>query len=1022
MTIITNIMGKKSIGLLLLLLFSISAFSQNIDVKGTVSDSQTKERLIGVTVVVKGSSNGVTTDADGNFAISVAKNSTLVFSYLGYDPREIVVSSNSIQLELRPQSFELENIVVVGTRMKKSDLTGAVSGITDTQLKEVPTSDLSTAMQGKVPGLFVSRTSASPGGDITVKVRGINSINYGQEPLYIVDGMVVEQGLKLINPDDVESIEVLKDASSTALYGSRASNGVIVITTKKGKKGEGKVNYSGFITVSKYQDRLKRLDSNQLYNLRIDAYANAYMDANPGADRQSYIDNVLLGASSVVGSIFSEEELYNGQNNLTSNWLDDILRTGFSQNHAVNISGSDDNTSYYLGFNYSKEEGILKNSDYERFGGKINLDRKVKPWLRIGTNTILSRGIRDILEGDAYNIAFRGNPLQTKDTERYYMYWQGVAQMGDYNPLLSLDIERQQIHDRVLSSNYIEVNPIKDMFIRTTLALDIFNKQDNSYTPSYVGQSVRDNYNGVAWQWRSQDMSWQWDNSVSYEKTFNEKHRIFGLLSSSISRKKYNELQVQGFGFPFDNLGYHDIGSAGNKTANTMSSYFSTYTLASFIGRINYSYEHKYYLTATARRDGSSRFASDNQWGTFPSFSAAWNMKEENFMEKATWLDQLKLRAGFGFVGNQAIPDYSYLTIYNSIITGESVGLTPADRRYGNENVRWEKQKSWNFGVDATFLNNRISITADAFHVTNSDLLMSMNYYPSFGFDYSVANVAELENQGLEFSVNALVVDTKDFKWNVSGNIAHDRNKIKSLYNGLSVIWNGGSVRNRDGQLFVGQSLNSIYSLKFGKIAQESDMDYVNSLTSIADGKIIRPGDYLPVDVDGDGAISYEKDMVIIGKKDPKFYGGFTSNFSYKDFSFEAAFTYSYGAKKFSGVYESLMSASGTSVASIDMLDRWTPEHTNTDVPRAFASIGQNRFSLSELSNSVQDASFLRCAAMTLSYNVPKNFIGAFFNNIKVYATAGNLFLITPYKGYDPEAGEDYPLTSSYTLGVNLSF
>lgn len=1024
---------------LLLLLSSSVVTAQSLTVTGIVTDAVTEEPLIGVSVLLDGTSQGTLTDIDGKYSFTVPQNNQLTFTYIGYQTYKTSAKTNVLNIQLEPQAYEIEDVIVVGTRMKKSDLTGAIGGITEKQLREVPTIDLSTAMQGKVPGLFIARKDAAPGSDITVRVRGINSINYGQEPVYVVDGMVVDQGLKLINPDDIASIEVLKDASSTALYGSRASNGVVVITTKKGQKGEGQVNYSGFVTVSKYQNRLKQLNARQLFDLRVDAYANAYMDVNPNANRQDFINNSLLINDSETNIAFSMEELENGLNGITSDWVDPLIQTGFTQNHALSFSGSTGKTTYYLGFTYSDEKGIIKNTGYQRYGGKVSLEQEVKSWLKIGTNTILSQGNRDILsgdEGDPYLTAFKGNPLQTIDKDRYYMYWQGVAQMGEYNPLLSLDIDRKEIHNRVLSSNYAEVNPLKNLFFRTTFAVDIFNKQDNRYVPSHTGQSQRDNYEGLGWQWRSNDLYWQWDNSVSYERTFNEKHRLFGLFSTSISKKDFNSVTTDGYKFPFDDLGYKNMGFASNKELNKINSDYKASTLVSYIARVNYSYESKYLLTATVRRDGSSKFAKDNRWGTFPSFSAAWNVQEESFMDDITWLSQLKLRAGYGIVGNQNIPEFTYLTLFNPQYSDGQIGLTvdgeDGKRRYQNEDVVWEKQKQWNVGLDAGVWNDRITFSFDAFHMTNSDLLMKMNYYPSFGYDYTIANVAELKNRGVEFSINAQLIQTKDFSWSVSGNIAHDKNEITKLYNGLNVIWNGGSVTDRENQLFVGQSLNNIYAYKLDRIAQVSDQEYLDHLNAtdpvtgepnIEGGKKIRPGDYLPYDRNGDGKIRYLDDMHVVGKKDPKFYGGFSTYLTYKDFSFDAVFSYSYGAKRISYVYEGMINGTGTSIASTEMLNRWTPENPSTTVPRAWIGhYGESRFNSWDFDISALDASFLRCAAMTLAYDVPKSLIRKYASNLRVYASANNLFLITPYKGYDPETGENYPLTRSFTFGLNVSF
>lgn len=1001
-------------------LLGINAFAQQRTVGGTITDAQTKESLSGVSVTVKGTSIGTVSDANGKYTLAVPENGTLAISYIGYKTKELTVLNQVLDISLDPQDFELEDVVIVGTRMKKSDLTGAIGTISEKQLKEVPTTDLSTAMQGKVPGLYIARSNASPGEDITIKVRGTNSISYGTNPVYVIDGIVAEEGIRMINPDDIASIDVLKDASSTALYGSKASNGVIVITTKKGQQGEGKVSYSGFATMSNYQNRLKMLDARQLYDLRIDAYANAYMDENPTANRQAYIDDFLT-KTDISGAIFSPEELYNGQHNITNNWLDEITRTGLEQNHSLNFSGANDKSNYFLGFSYSTNKGVLDIAKYNRISGRFNYEKQVKPWLKVGTNTSISRGDKNRLDGNAYSTALMANPLQNIDTDRLYMEFQGVPQMGNYNPILTKDLLSEEIHNRILTTNYLEAKPIKDLNIRTTISADIYNKQDNSYTPSYIGQSMRDSYNGKGWSWRGITEYWQWDNSVSYEKTFG-KNRLFGLLSTSISKTRTNAIDMTGFNYPTDVLGYKGMGLASSRDMNTINSDYVTNTLASVIARVNYDYDGKYLLTATVRRDGSSKFGDGNRWGTFPSFSAAWNMNEEPFLKDLNWLDQLKLRAGFGLLGNQNIPNYAYMTIYQPAYSNGVVGFTPEDSRYGNPALKWEKQKQYNVGFDASLWNNRFSFTGDVFYMRNTDLLMRMSLWPSFGYNYQIANVGELENKGIEFSFNALLINSSDFQWRISGNIAHDKNTIKKLANGVDILWNSGNIMSRDGNLFVGQSLNSYYTFKADKIAQEADMDRINGMT-FYNGYIVKPGDILPQDLDGDGKITPEKDMAIVGKADPKFYGGFTTNFAYKNLSLNAVFTYSYGAKKFNGQYDMLMDGTASfGPASIDQLDRWTPENTSTEVPRAYRGNKFNRFNYGSTDWAMLDASFVRLSALNITYNFPNKTINPILNNLSIYASGNNLFLFTPYKGYDPEAGEGYPLTKSFTLGVNLSF
>lgn len=1010
---------KTACTLGLLLLLTIGANAQQTAISGTVMDSVTRESLPGVSIKVKGGTSGTVSDKNGKYSIQVNSNAVLMISYIGYQQKELEVSAEVHDILLQAQGFELEDVVVVGTRIKKSDLTGAIGTINEKQLKEIPTTDLTTAMQGKVPGLYIARSNATPGEDVTIKVRGTNSISYGTNPVYVIDGIVAEEGIRLINPDDIASVEVLKDASSTALYGSKASNGVIVITTKKGQQGEGKISYSGFATISNYQNRVKTLDARQMYDLRIDAYANAYMDENPNADRQAYIDNFLT-KTAVAGAIFSPEELYNGQNNLTSDWLDAITRTGMEQNHSLNFSGGDGKSNYFLGFSYSDNKGVLDVSRYKRISGRFNYERQIKPWLKVGTNTSISRGDKNRLDDNAYSTALMANPMQSIDTERLYMTFQGVSQMGNYNPILTKDLLSEEIHNRILTTNFLEAKPIAGLNIRTSLSADIYNKQDNNYIPSYIGQSMRDNYNGKGWQWRGITEYWQWDNSVSYEKNFG-KNRLFGLISTSMSKTRTNAIDMTGYNFPTDVLGYKGMGLASDRERNTINSDYVTNTLASIIARVNYSYDGKYLLTATVRRDGSSRFGNDNKWGTFPSLSLGWNMREENFLKNATWLDQLKLRAGFGLLGNQNIPNYTYMTIYQAAYSNGLVGFTPEDNRFGNPALRWEKQKQYNAGFDLSMLNNRLSFTGDVFYMRNTDLLMRMALWPSFGYDYQIANVGELANKGIEFSFNALLVNSSDFQWRISGNIAHDKNTVKKLVNGVDVLWNGGNIMSRDGNLFVGQSLHNFYTFKAEKIAQQADLERINHMT-FYNGYIVRPGDILPADLDGDGKITAENDMTVVGKADPKFYGGFTTNFAYKHLSLNAVFTYSYGAKKFNGQWDALMDGSASfTPASLEQLNRWTPENTNTDVPRAYRGNKFNRFGYGSTDWAMLDASFIRLAALNLTYNFPNKAIGP-LSNLSVYASGNNLLLITPYKGYDPEAGEGYPLTRSFTLGVNLSF
>lgn len=1003
-----------------LVMLSAAAYAQ-VSVSGVVTDGNTSEPLPGVAVMEQGTSNAVLTDIDGRYNIKVKSGASIEFQFLGYKKHLIKdIQGGTYNVALETDNIVIDDVIVLGTRMAKSDLTGAVGSLSEKQLKEIPSSSFTQSMQGKVAGVYVT-SAARPGDSPTIKVRGTNSINYGQDPIYVIDGIVVDEGLNNINPDDIASIEVLKDASSKAIYGYRAANGVILVTTKKGRKGEGKVTYDGWVGFQSYdQGNMKMMGSRDLYNLRYDAWMNQFLTANPNATQaeiDNYIQNTIL-ATGGENTAFSEEELYNGQNGITSDWLAPITRSAVQHNHSLSFSGGTDKTTYYFGVSYTNQEGVIINSNYERFSGKINVEQEVKPWLKVGTNTTISRAITNQALDDIYTRCLTANPMQTID-DRDYMYWRGGHDSSG-NPLKLMDCRQEQIHDRVLSSNFININPIEGLNIRTTFSIDYLNKSDFNYRPSTSSEGAR-NDNGQASQWRGRSLSWQWDNSVSYEKIFKKKHRIFAMATASLTKDMTDNTSISVSGFPSDILGWNNIAAAANKDKASYSSSFINQTAVSFVQRINYTYDNRYLFTFSLREDGSSRFAPGNQWGVFPSFSAAWNMSSESFLNNVDWLSMLKLRLGWGLVGNQAIPEYAYLSIYNPSYSNGNVTFV-SDGRQGNPDITWEKQNQFNVGVDVSFLNDRVSFSADYFYTINSDLLMQMSLSSTTGFNNRIANVAKLENQGVELSFNTKLIQTKDWQWNFSANISHDYNRVKELYDGLQVIWSGNSITSREGNLFVGEPVNTYHSFKVEKIAQESDMERISQMV-FEGGRTVHPGDILPVDANGDGQITDADDRVIIGRKDPKFYGGFSTDLTWKDLTLSATFSYSYGARRYSSLYESSMNLGGWDYCShVDALDRWTPDNTDTDVPRAFRGGDIQRYNIGDTDWVLLDASYLRLSALTLSYNLPSKWINPVCQNLRVYFTCNNLFTWTPYKGYDPETGEDYPSSKMFVVGVNATF
>jgi len=1014
----------RMIILFVLFFMARMVFAQDITVTGIVTQSDNNEVLPGVNILLKNNNKiGTTTDVNGAYTITVPSNSTLIFSSLGLESQEVNVKGQKvINVQLTQFNTQLGEVVVVGASIRKSDLTGAVSHISTDQLRSVPTTDLNEALQSKAAGVFVSNNPV-PGANNTIKVRGNQSIQFGTNPIYVVDGVILKDNINLLNPDDIESVDILKDASATALYGVQASNGVIVITTKKGTKGDAKVSYNGWAGIEQFEHMPKMLKTKDLFDLRVDAYANQYIDQNPSANRQDYINNVLLNYGN-IGCPFGQYEIDAYKQNKNYNWLDPITQTGFQQNHSLSFSGATDKLVYYLGFNYTKQNGVLLNSDYNRAGGRINLEETIKPWLKVGTNTTYSRSTQQTLEGNAFSIAMNANPMLAVNDTILFLDWQGQQQLGAYNPLISLSIQRFVNLNRLTSANYLHFTILKGLSFRTTYSVDIFGNEQNSFTPSTAGQSVTNNDHGSVSQYRAENFNWQWDNALTFDRTFNQLHRISVLASfgAQASSSHYNQLQASGFAT--DDFGYMNIGATYNKNKFVPASQWTKNTSLASIIRANYVYNSCYYATATVREDGSSRFAPGHQWGTFPSFVLGWNIAQEPFFESLSQnIGLLKLRAGYGIVGNQNSPNYAYLSLYNPSYTNGSVVFN-SDGRLGNPNLTWEKQKQWNVGIDGNFFHNRLSITADAFLTNNTNLLLQRSLAPTSGFSNMVSNVGALENKGLEFTVNSTIIQTQDFRWDFGGNISFQKNKITQLYGNVPAIYNtsGGFTGvdlQRTGNLIVGQPLNNIYSLKFDKIAQQADMATLAGYNF--GGHVVMPGDIVPVDKDGNKIID-NNDWQVVGSSDPSFYGGINTAFTYKFLTLSAIFNYSYGAKKLSSLYDSMMSGTGVSIASTDELNRWTSTNTNTNIPRAYP-MGGGRYGIGATSWDVQDASFLRCSNINLTYMFPSKITKSIgMNNLSIYAAVKNLFLLTPYKGFDPEGGDGYPTSRMFTCGLNVSF
>lgn len=1022
----------------LMMLGAQTTFAQS-KVTGQVLD-ESSEPLVGASVKVKGSATGVPTDIDGNFTLGVAPGATLEVSYLGYVTREVKVAPNGrMRIILKSDDNQLDGVVVVGVLMKKSDLTGAVSHVDSKVLTEKPVTNINEALQGRVAGLSVTK-GISPSDDASLKVRGTNTINSGSSPIYVVDGLVMDNQFGFynsINVNDVESIEVLKDASATALYGSRGANGVIVVTTKKAKKGQGQVTYDGWVSFSTMGHRPKTMTAQQTFDLRAEAYLNGYAYNHPDASAEqlkSFYDTNIMGTN----TYFSDEEFAGYRSGKTYDWLKQVTKTGVEHNHSVSFSRAGDDTSVYVSLGYSGLDGVVKGTEQNKYYGRVNAEASIKPWLKVGTNTSYTYVKDEMPSGSVYDLALtRSNPLidyspYKDDATRYdayylFTYWR-VHDNGDnnnnFNPFNSMDIQTDRERYHFTSSNYININPLKGLNIRSTLAVNRAEQSWNQFIPNNIQEAARfyggDNY---ATQQRFAETQWQWDNTVSYDTQISEKHNINAFVGTSSSRYAYRVLKGSGRRFAGNELGYNLLQASADTNTRGIESDYQTNSLLSFVGRANYNYDYRYFLTLTGRYDGSSKFAAGHRWGFMPSFSVAWDVTNEKFFPKDMPLSRLKVRAGYGVVGNQNISNYLYATLY-SPQQSNGQAYYGTDGRRGTPNLTWEKQKQTNVGLDLGFFDNRVTLALDYFYIKNSNLLMSHSLATTSGYTYTTENIGELTNKGFELTLNATPIMTKDFQWNISANLSLDRNKVTKLYGGVDYILNG---TDRQGNIFIGESLSNIYTYKSGGIANESNRDQWENIDF--NGRTVGLGDLFALDISGpdgkpDGVVdSY--DRYIYGNTDPKAYGGFSTDLTWRGITLNAVFNYSVGGHRISSYYEGLISSVGESYASPDLLDRWTPSNTGAYLPRVMAGTeGYSKFQAGETDRYIQNSSFLRLSTLTLAYNLPQTWLKRVsMKSARLYFTASNLFTLTGYKGFDPELGDySYPPTRSFTVGLNFSF
>lgn len=1008
---------RLALCLLLILSPGILLAQQRI-VSGSVYDD-TGATIPNVTIVLKGTSSKVSSNADGKFTISLpSETSVLVFHYVGMDTREITVNAGerTLRVDLKSNAKTLEQVVVVGYgTIKKSDLTGAVSTLKGSELNRTPASSVDQLLQGKIPGVQVIAPGGQPGSGATIRIRGSSSLNGSKDPLMVVDGYPWGDAgqLKQINPEDIESIEVLKDASSAAIYGSRGANGVIIVTTRKGVAGKPRISFSSLNTISSLSVKP------DLWRDGVDQaiYENeAALTGGTPAAELPYLGQVRSGVYFPSIAELRGLDPNKPQWPYNTDWQKLVYRNPFSQSYTLSADGGSENTKYSISGNYYKEEGLAIKNDYNKYTSRLNLEQKLTPAIVVGTNVVLAYtrnnggglGITRSRIFPAYDA--NGNYFRTSNTD----YGNPLALAnGLLNTTKTVD---------VLGTIYANIKLTSWLQFRTQLNSKFGNSVNDQYDPNGVSQRgfEAQGYGSIDNANYSELLN---ENYFTVNKTFGTIHTVNFVAGYSIQKTENRSSSLIGRQFVNDNLQNEDLSTAASKS---ITNGLSRFDLSSFYGRANYSLLNRYLFTLTARADGSTKFGANNKWAYFPSAAVAWKLNEENFIKSLNLFSELKLRASYGLTGNQGISPYQTLDRFGSaryftgtgFQTGFGPGLAGSNNEQGltivgglgNNSLKWETTRSLDLGVDLGIMDQRFTLTADYYVKNTKDLLRLKTIAPSAGYDQQWINDGEISNKGVELGLNANIIQGKDLSWTAGVNMSKNRNKVVAM--GESTRIEVGtlyeSVRQRINTFTIGQPMYSYFGYKSAGIIQTLQQGIAAGLT----GADAQPGEIKYVDLNGDGVVNAD-DRTIIGNPNPDFTYSFNTSVKYKQFDFSLQL---YGVQGIDVFDFAKMTPSR-------QILRWTPDNPSTEFPRANNSRG-NRAS----DFYITDGSFLRIQNVTIGYNFKPNVIKG-VKNLRLFLSGNNLYTFTKFNaGYDPEVGENgineggYPKTRAVSLGLNVGF
>lgn len=1029
---------------------SMAWSQQQITVSGKILD-EAGESVIGASVAVEKTNVGTITDMDGNFSLNVSSDATLTISYLGYQSQKIAVKNQTIlNITLKEEISDLDEVVVVGYgTVKKRDLTGSVTSVGADKLKERSFGNALQSMAGQVSGVQITQTQGAPGMAPTIKVRGATSINAGTSPLYVIDGIPLEDNtvstgdngsssnlsfnrnpLNNINPNDIESIEILKDASSAAIYGSRGANGVVIITTKQGKAGKTKVDASYEFGISRVNRRIDVMDAKQWMDFEIAARNNTWattLKNNPNAVRDY---------KTIIPEEFSDPEWLKRIGNGTD-WQDVLFRTAFTHNAQVSASGGSEKTQFMLSAGYLNQQGVVDNNEYNRLSLRSNIDHKFNDRVSVGMRIALTRS-NDSSYGtagksDAVSLAVQSAPifpvrvetgsLGFKDPESI---WNTFVKYGfqQWHPYaLTREMSKKKTTDIVLINSFLDFKILDELTFKTAFSANV----EDAHYKSYWNAGQDWGYS--AWVDAQADFrtmrstNWVWENTLNYNKTFNTDHVVTGLAGYTMQEQLLEDSNMTGGSFPNDLV--HTINAGKVSKGETFE---TDWALLSVLARATYSYKGKYLTSAAIRADGCSRFGKNNRWGYFPSASAAWRISEEDFMQDISYLNNLKLRLSYGVTGNNQIPNYgaSGLLGYSPYVVNGKVTNGLYTKNLPDPNLKWEKTGQTNLGLDASLFNSRVNLTFDVYYSKTSDMLLDVPISILTGFPSTLTNIGEVENKGVEFFVSTRNL-TGDFNWTTDFNISANRGKVLKLgANNAPIMVNTNDAISRTE---VGQPIGNYYGYIFDGVLSQADIDNGHPVWPGSEA-----GDPKVRDVTGEGVID-SNDRAILGNYQPDFTWGMTNNFSFRGVELSVMLTGSHGGEIMNQHSRFLKSFNDNRNAYASSANFWRsdsePGNGHIFKPR----VVQNTVQAQSSTYWVEDASFVRIKNIRVGYNFPSSVTRKLHvSNLKLYVNLENVHVFSDYSNYDPEGstfqsgyrvGYDYgsyPNPFMATAGINLSF